>query len=108
MLFRSIFIGSSGSFDTFKDLIYNCDFKELPSIELKREDLDKLNIYLVGSTTEERLCLKGMSAIRVDFIVLASVFTQLVLSKVNPKVVYQSAYSLKEGVAKVLVENLKF
>ena len=25
----SIFIGSSGSFDTFKDLIYNCDFKGL-------------------------------------------------------------------------------
>ncbi len=102
-----VFVGSSGSFETFKDLIYNCGFSELPSIELKREDLEKLNNYLIGSTTQERLCLKGMSEIRVDFIVLASVFTQMVLSNVNPEVVYQSAYSLKEGAAKVLIENLE-
>lgn len=93
----SIFIGSSGSFDTFKDLIFNCGFGELPSIELKMEDLAKLNDKLVASTPQERLRMPGMSQIRVDYIVLASVFTQFVLHKTNPRIVYQSSFSLKEG-----------
>ena len=93
----AIFIGSSGSFDTFKDLIFNCGYAELPSIELKMEDLAKLNDVLVASVASERLQMPGMSQIRVDYIVLASVFTQFILHKVQPKIVYQSSYSLKEG-----------
>ena len=93
----SIFIGSSGSFDTFKDLIFNCGYRELPSIELKMEDLGKLNDILVASTAQQRLQMPGMSQIRVDYIVLASVFTQFVLHKTNPRIVYQSSFSLKEG-----------
>ncbi len=93
----TIFIGSSGSFDTFKDLIFNCGYRELPSIELKKEDLEELNCRLVASVAEERLQMPGMSQIRVDYIVLASIFTQFVLHKVNPRIVYQSSFSLKEG-----------
>ncbi len=93
----SIFIGSSGSFDTFKDLIFNCGYGELPSIELKKEDLENLNNKLVASVAAERLQMPGMSQIRVDYIVLASIFTQFVLHKVNPRIVYQSSFSLKEG-----------
>jgi len=96
----SIFIGSSGSFDTFKDLIFNCGYRELPSIELKMDDLGKLNDALVASTAQQRLQMPGMSQIRVDYIVLASVFTQFVLHKTNPRIVYQSSFSLKEGAMK--------
>ena len=92
-----IFIGSSGSFDTFKDLIFNCGYGEFPSIELAMEDLRKLDDTLVASLASERLQMPGMSPIRVDYIVLASVFTQLVLRKINHRVIYQSDYSLKEG-----------
>ena len=92
-----LFIGSSGSFDTFKDLIFNCGYRELPSIELKMEDLALLNSRLVASVAQERLQMPGMSQIRVDYIVLASVFTQFVLHKVKPRIVYQSSFSLKEG-----------
>jgi hypothetical protein len=47
----------------------------------------------------------------VDYIVLASIFTQFVLHKVNPRIVYQSSYSLKEGgmkeeFEKYLKENI--
>ena len=101
----TIFIGSSGSFDTFKDLIFNCGYRELPSIELKKEDLEELNGRLVASVAEERLKMPGMSQIRVDYIVLASIFTQFVLHKVNPRIVYQSSYSLKEGGMKEEFEN---
>ena len=92
-----IFIGSSGSFDTFKDLLFNCGFAELPSMELDMGALSELNDRLVASTPQERLQMPGMSPIRVDYIVLASVFTQFVLNKVKPAIVYQSSYSLKEG-----------
>lgn len=101
----SIFIGSSGSFETFKDLMFNCGYKDLPSIEFNRDKLNELNNFLVNSTTQERMCLKGMSAIRVDFIVLASIFTQYVINKLSPSRIYQSAYSLKEGVAKLLFDE---
>lgn len=93
----AIFIGSSGSFDTFKDLIFNCGYIHFPSIELKMEELEKLNEVLVASVARERLQMPGMSQIRVDYIVLASIFTQMVLHKVKPRIVYQSSYSLKEG-----------
>lgn len=100
-----IFIGSSGSFDTFKDLIFNCGYRELPSIELKMEDLANLNDVLLASLAQERLKMPGMVPIRVDYIVLASVFVQFVLHKVNPRIVYQSSYSLKEGGMKEEFEN---
>ena len=92
-----IFIGSSGSFDTFKDLIFNCGYKELPSIELAMEDLRKLDDTLLASLASERLQMPGMSPIRVDYIVLASIFTRYVLEKLQPRIVYQSSFSLKEG-----------
>lgn len=101
----AIFIGSSGSFDTFKDLIFNCGYRELPSMELSKEDLKELDCKLVASTAQQRLQMPGMSQIRVDYIVLASVFTQFVLQKVNPRVVYQSSFSLKEGGMKEEFDN---
>lgn len=106
-----IFIGSSGSFDTFKDIIFNCGYSEYPSIELKMGDLADLNNKLKASSSQERLQMPGMVPIRVEYIVLASVFTQFVLHKVNPRIVYQSSYSLKEGgmkeeFEKYLKENI--
>lgn len=102
-----IFIGSSGSFDTFKDLIFNCGYRELPSIEIKKEDLKELNDVLVASLAQERIKMPGMSPIRVDYIVLASVFTQFVLERVKPAIIYQSSYSLKEGGLKEEFEKYK-
>lgn len=101
----SVFIGSSGSFDTFKDLIFNCGYRELPSIEIDRQELEKLDDVLVASTAQQRLQMPGMSQIRVDYIVLASVFTRFVINKINPRIVYQSSYSLKEGALKEEFDN---
>lgn len=92
-----IFIGSSGSFDTFKDLLYNCAFKEYPCIHLSQDKLKDLNDILEKSTSDERILMPGMSHIRVDYIVLASVFSQMVIEKIQPELIYQSSYSLKEG-----------
>lgn len=108
----SVFVGSSGSFDTFRDLMFGIeekvwlkkgykdgnDFERYnPAVELPAGKLCELHKVLLGSTAKERLAMSGMSPIRVDYIVLASVFTQFVLKKVCPSVIYQSSYSLKEG-----------
>ena len=92
-----IFIGSSGSFDTFKDLMFNAPADVQPSRVLPADELLQLHNRLLASTAQERLAMPRMSPIRVDYIVLASVFTQMILRKIEPKVIYQSAYSLKEG-----------
>lgn len=93
----TLFVGSSGSFDTFKDLMFGPEAEYMPCRELPAAGLLQLHEKLLASTAQERLAMPRMSPIRVDYIVLASVFTQMVLRKVQPEVVYQSAYSLKEG-----------
>ncbi len=93
----TFFVGSSGSFDTFKDLMFGLDIEEKPGMELPAAQLLQLHNMLLESTAEERLAMPGMSPIRVDYIVLASVFTQMILRVIGPRVIYQSSYSLKEG-----------
>jgi len=102
-----IMVGSSGSFDTFKDYIYSCTPNDKPYIELPLDKLSDMNNVMVESVAEERLKMPGMSPVRVDFIVLSSLFTQLVIRQVQPKAVYQSAYSLKEGAVAELYEEWK-
>ncbi len=92
-----LLVGSSGSFDTFKDLMFGPEAEYRPCRELPSSDLLSLHKRLLVSTAQERLAMPRMSPIRVDYIVLASVFTQMVLNRLDPKVIYQSAYSLKEG-----------
>lgn len=92
-----IFVGSSGSFDTFRDVIFNCPRPEAPSMEIPVKRLSDLHSLLLASNSQQRLGMPGMSPIRVDYIVLASVFTQLVIGRLSPRIIYQSSYSLKEG-----------
>ena len=96
-----LFVGSSGSFDTFRDLLYYDREPEKPYKILERERLDKLHSLLLASNSQQRLSMPGMSPIRVDYIVLASLFTGLVLERVNPRLICQSSYSLKEGAMMV-------
>ena len=67
--------------------------------------LERLNDKLVVSTAQERLEMPRMSPIRVDYIVLASIFTRYVLEKLQPRIVYQSSFSLKEGGMKEEFDN---
>lgn len=101
----SVFVGSSGSFDTFKDLMYGCDAPKVPSMILPSADLLELHNMLLASTPEQRLAMPGMSPIRVDYIVLASVFTQMILRRIPYRIIYQSDYSLKEGGMAELYEK---
>ena len=101
----ALFVGSSGSFDTFRDLLYFNLSPEQPYRILEKEKLDSLHKTLLASNSQQRLSMPGMSPIRVDYIVLASLFTKLVLDRVNPGIICQSSYSLKEGAMAICYDN---
>jgi len=102
-----LMIGSSGSFDTLRELLYADDDGSLPAKELDIARLEDLHRTLVLSNREERLQMPGMSPIRVDYMVLGSIFVQLVLKSCNIKELYQSSYSLKEGYMAEMAAQLR-
>lgn len=96
-----IFVGASGSFDSFVAILKskgniavteNSIFHQLP-LNL----FEELYHFLIHSTKEQRHEMKELEPVRRDMIVLASIFTSYVLHKISIKTIYQSAYSLKEG-----------
>lgn len=96
-------IGSSGSFDTFFELIaYKFH---------SPENIDKVNTYdfnleefyaiyeeLLKSNKAERLEMEGMVEMRADMIVVAAICTMYILKRYGMKNMRLSRYSLKEGV----------
>jgi exopolyphosphatase/guanosine-5'-triphosphate,3'-diphosphate pyrophosphatase len=105
-------IGSSGSFDTFSDVISkrNGNYEEtvnLTSLNFDRDNLDQLLDELVNSSKMQREAMDGMVAMRVNMIVMSAIFVRLVLKKTSVETVKLSKYSLKEGVLfEVLKGNL--
>lgn len=94
-----ILIGASGSFDTIREMMYykDCD-ADIPSKELNIEKYRELHKLLLVSSKDERQRIDGMSPLRADFMVLASVLIDKVVEKSGVKQMFQSSYSLKEGV----------
>jgi len=92
-----LLIGSSGSFDTLRELIYPEDDGSLPAMELPLDKFAELHNRLLKSTREERVKMAGMSPLRVDYMVLGSIFADYIIRKTGITEMYQSSYSLKEG-----------
>ena len=103
-------IGSSGSFDTFAEMIchqyYTPELIEgKTTFEYSLSDLMAIHQQLITSTRAERLQMKGLIAMRVDMIVIASVFTQFIIRKYKIDKVRLSTYSLKEGVLYKMIQK---
>jgi exopolyphosphatase/guanosine-5'-triphosphate,3'-diphosphate pyrophosphatase len=93
-------IGSSGSFDTYRSLLANSGaipFTTMCHAEIPLHSYLNLHQILLKSTRDERIAMKGMELIRVEFIVLASIFTNFIIDRLGIKTIYQSNYALKEG-----------
>jgi exopolyphosphatase / guanosine-5'-triphosphate,3'-diphosphate pyrophosphatase len=93
-------IGSSGSFDTYRSVLANAGIIPLSmhcSAEIPIEGYLQLHQNLLKSTRADRLAMKGMEPIRVDFIVLASIFTNFIVKRIGITSIHQSNYALKEG-----------
>lgn len=101
-----LMVGTSGTFDTFRELLYTDDDGTLPAMNLEFSRLSTLHGKLLSSTRDQRMNMQRMSPIRVDYIVLGSIFVQLVIGKCHIEELCQSSYSLKEGYMAEIAESL--
>lgn len=94
-------IGSSGSFSTLRQVILAEEktesFCDETHYNIKLEDFKTLHERFVKSTLEERMQMQGMDSARVHLMVLASIFINFLVKESDMSVLFQSAYSLKEG-----------
>lgn len=93
----TLLIGTSGSFDTLRELIFPLENSSLPVMELPLDKFNLLHKRLIESTHQERLNMAGMSAMRADYMVLGAIFVGHIIDKANIQELYQSSFSLKEG-----------
>ena len=96
-------IGSSGSFDTFSDVLAHRlgnfeEIKDLKSLAFEKEKLEQLLKELIWSKHSERERMEGMAVMRIRMIVLSAILTDMVMSEVDFENVKISRYALKEGV----------
>lgn len=98
-------VGSSGSFDTYRAVLTNGRKEEGLSFPIPLSAYFDLHTTLLTSTTKERLSMKGMEPVRVEMIVYASIFTNIVVRKLGIKQMIQSEYALKEGAMLVLIKE---
>jgi exopolyphosphatase/guanosine-5'-triphosphate,3'-diphosphate pyrophosphatase len=106
----SALIGSSGSFDSFAEMIwasYGLDksSKEVISEEIDINDLQNLHRALVTSGSAERRAIKGLVEMRVDTIHLASLMVQWILAEAALPKLILSTYALKEGVLQRIIRG---
>jgi len=104
-----VLVGSSGSFDTYRSLLtHGIDPCITPSISIPLKDYNRMHQQLLNSTMEERTIMPGMEPMRVEMIVLASIFTNYIIEKLGITHMIQSCYSLKEGALWDIVHHNRF
>lgn len=95
-------IGSSGSFDTFAEMIGHQFYgrnviKGRKTYSFQLDEFFALHKKILASTTEERLHMKGLIRLRVDMIVLASICTAFTIRFFEIREMAMSKFALKEG-----------
>ncbi len=104
-------IGSSGSFDTFAEMIFcrfyrNENLENKTSYDFKIEDFYKIHNLIIRSNLDERYKMEGLIEMRVDMIVLATLFVNFILRELGLKKMRLSTYALKEGVLSEITKTL--
>ncbi len=100
-----ILVGASGSFETIVSMI-RADHEELhipeglvpESYSIDLVDFENLYQKLINSTLKERKQMRGLEAMRLDSIVLATLLVKFIIQKLKIKQVLLSSFALKEGV----------
>ena len=103
----SILVGCSGAFDTFMDIYEQAipDLKIRKSSELPIDAFLLIHKRLIESDSERRSAMKGMDKVRVEMIVIASIFTNFILEKLNIQKLIHTHFALKEGVMAEFILN---
>ena len=95
-------IGSSGSFDTFAEMIgYRLHgkniIKDINGYKFNLKEFFQLHEIIIHSTISQRTRMKGLIPMRVDMIVIASICTEFILHKFGLTQMHLSKFALKEG-----------
>ncbi|OFX85753.1 MAG: hypothetical protein A2W99_05740 [Bacteroidetes bacterium GWF2_33_16] len=104
-------VGSSGTFDTIREMIIERKRLDKSHYELHKsfpvelDDYYLLHNALIKSTSQERLIMKGLEFVRVEMIVLASIFVKFIVQKLNIKSITQSSFALKEGMIDKIING---
>jgi len=98
-------VGCSGAFDTFMDIYEKAepDLKIRGVSEFPLKDYLKIHELLIQSDHETRSKMEGMDKMRVEMIVIASVFTNFILQRLTIQRLIHTHYALKEGVMDRLI-----
>ena len=104
-----ILIGSSGSFETFAELVHRKqNLKDIQpgetEYDINPKQFREIATELIQSTHKERLINLGIVPVRVDMIVVSTIITLYILDQLGLQKIKLSTYALKEGV---LFELLK-
>lgn len=102
-------IGSSGSFDSFAEMLIHrtsSTEKAANGYSYALEDFDKLYLDLIVSTVEERLQMPGLVQMRAPMFGYSALLTHLVLKTLSLEKMRLSRYAMKEGIAKHLLAGL--
>ncbi len=79
----------------------------VPFYRFTPEDFFRLHQVLIQSNAVERLNMEGMDPMRVEMIVIAGIFINYIVRKLNIEMLIQSDYALKEGaVIEILSRNI--
>ncbi|MEY3397687.1 MAG: hypothetical protein RL220_281 [Bacteroidota bacterium] len=105
----SVLVGSSGSFDTISAMYRHANALPPDAIsklnEIPLAAYPGLHTWLMGSTFAERLAHPVIPELRAEFMPLSSYLIHYIL-QIHPFTqMYQSAYSLKEGVISRLISE---
>ncbi|HEX3386118.1 MAG TPA: exopolyphosphatase [Mucilaginibacter sp.] len=103
-------IGSSGSFETFAELAArrrddNFDLEKVKNYVFDYEDLLYVTDEMIVSNHMEREANELIIPVRTDMIVVSSVVTRFILSRLDIRNVSLCTYSLKEGVLAEMMED---
>jgi exopolyphosphatase/guanosine-5'-triphosphate,3'-diphosphate pyrophosphatase len=98
-----ILIGSSGSFDTLYNVMARLSGREELALSQARAEFDlalwpKTSKAIQSATTEARLLMPGMLAMRAETMHLSARQIDLVLVRINAHRMLLSGFALKEGV----------
>ncbi|MGF1638982.1 MAG: exopolyphosphatase [Cyclobacteriaceae bacterium] len=103
-------IGSSGTFDTLSNIYcekYQLDFKQnYPEFPLTLDFFIELQASMKKMSREERVNIPGMLEMRADMMVVACCLIEYIITKYDIKQLRVSAYSLKEGMIRILQNKM--
>ena len=108
-----ILIGSSGSFDTFRDMLQAMHTPPvsadpvMTSYIINPGQFFTLTRKLIESDSEERMKMEGMDPMRVEMIVIAAIFVNFIVKRLNIGLIVQSDFALKEGaISEILNQSI--